>query len=265
MNAFHFPSLLIALTLVAGCIQEATDTGTSGAITAPAYTYVDGVLTISHNFNPYPGSTIGLFADGGGTEDGFKRAVATVLQSDEGDIIVNLNLFPFGADIRWGLATVDANNAPVQWLWESGVISGNLVENDPLGLTLPIKECVGDVMVEKVNFCTQITADGVMPGTCWGTYVEPTDCTDADNDGDVDPDDGTDTGDSGSGDSGSGECADADGDGFTDEACGGTDCDDAWYWNNPRAVEVNDNVDNNCNEEIDEGCEFDDAEDEVCD
>jgi hypothetical protein len=57
---------------------------------------------------------------------------------------------------------------------------------------------------------------------------------------------------------GSGECIDADDDGYSDEACGGSDCDDGDFSVNPGASEVcDDGVDNNCDGQIDEGCGYD--------
>ncbi len=51
-------------------------------------------------------------------------------------------------------------------------------------------------------------------------------------------------------------CADADRDGYTDAACGGTDCNDANPNVNPGKAEVcGDAIDNNCNGQIDEGCQ----------
>ncbi len=53
----------------------------------------------------------------------------------------------------------------------------------------------------------------------------------------------------------SGGCTDADGDGYEDEACGGTDCNDANQAVNPGASEIcGDSLDNNCDGNVDEGC-----------
>ena len=50
-------------------------------------------------------------------------------------------------------------------------------------------------------------------------------------------------------------CDDADGDGFTDEACGGPDCDDSDPTANPGMQEIQgDGVDNDCDGTIDEAC-----------
>lgn len=154
---------------------------------AAAYTYSNGDLDIDRDFNPYVGERIGFFADGAGVVDGWITAVATVPQSDEGDLTVNLGLFGTGQSVRWALATLDDNNAPVNWLWESGVIAEELVDADNLGLTLWVNECG----VQKLNFCTRLTSTGIMPGECALTYVPPEGCTDADGDGDTDPDTGT--------------------------------------------------------------------------
>jgi hypothetical protein len=49
-------------------------------------------------------------------------------------------------------------------------------------------------------------------------------------------------------------CPDADGDGFTDRACGGLDCNDWVPLMNPDAAEIcDDQLDNNCNGEVNEG------------
>lgn len=203
-------ALLGLATLTGGCISEADgnasaaqadDSGApetppedSGTDTTPpatddaAYTFDDGVLTLDRDFNPYSGLTIGFFCDGCGTEDGWSRAVATVPETDGGDLEVNLGRYGAGTDTRWSLAVVDENLVPTQWLWESGEVGEELEEHDPLGLTIPVQECVGDVMVDKLDFCTQISGDSIMAGSCWGTYVPPADCTDSDNDGDGDPD-----------------------------------------------------------------------------
>jgi len=52
---------------------------------------------------------------------------------------------------------------------------------------------------------------------------------------------------------GAAACADADGDGYEDEACGGTDCDDADAGINPGAAEAHDGVDQDCDDLVDEG------------
>jgi len=49
-----------------------------------------------------------------------------------------------------------------------------------------------------------------------------------------------------------GSCWDSDGDSYSDEACGGTDCDDSDYWVNPGAAEdCGDAVDNDCDGFVD--------------
>jgi len=48
-------------------------------------------------------------------------------------------------------------------------------------------------------------------------------------------------------------CPDADGDGYEDEACGGDDCDDTDSLIHPAATEVCNEVDDDCDDEIDEG------------
>ena len=54
------------------------------------------------------------------------------------------------------------------------------------------------------------------------------------------------------------DCPDHDGDGYTDEACGGTDCDDADPEVNPGATDGPpdhcDRIDNDCDGTMDEGC-----------
>lgn len=54
------------------------------------------------------------------------------------------------------------------------------------------------------------------------------------------------------------DCPDRDGDGFADIACGGSDCDDRNPNINPGAPEVCDEIDNNCNGELNDGlvCSF---------
>ena len=52
-------------------------------------------------------------------------------------------------------------------------------------------------------------------------------------------------------------CDDADGDLFTDEACGGADCDDTDPHTNPGMKEIpGDGIDNDCDGKIDEACFF---------
>ena len=51
-----------------------------------------------------------------------------------------------------------------------------------------------------------------------------------------------------------GSCDDADGDGFSDDTCGGTDCDDTNPNVYPGASEACDSIDNNCDGTVDEGC-----------
>lgn len=219
-----------------------------------AYSYEDGVLTIGHSFNPYKGERIGVFNDGGGVEDGWTTAVATIPATESGEVPVDLGLFGDGQSTRWALATLTDDNQPDNWLWESGVIAENLVNEDSLGLTLWVEECG----VEKLNFCTRLVDSGVIPGQCSLTYVDPASCEDADADGDTDPDA------DGAGDEDA-DCADADGDGYTDAECGGTDCDDGWRYNYPGAPETNDDVDNDCDGSVDEDCESDDGWNETCD
>ena len=55
-----------------------------------------------------------------------------------------------------------------------------------------------------------------------------------------------------------GECIDADGDSFGDGCPAGPDCNDDDRDINPGAAEVCDGVDQNCDDEIDNGCECDD-------
>lgn len=289
MNVIRTLLCLSALPFAAltGCISEAesvalpADTGTytppedSGTDTTPpatesddAYTYNSDTkeLEIDGAYNPYKGYTVGLFCDGCGTEDGFTHAVATIPPADDGSLKVNLGLFGNGADIRWSLALVNDNLEPTQWVWESGVVSDNLVEHDSLGLTMTVQECVGEQMVDKIDFCTQISSAGVMPGSCWGTYVPPADCTDSDNDGDVDPNtDGEpdETGDTGTADDCAGDCAvDDDGDGYSDNA---GDCDDGWSGTNPgHDDEWRDGQDNDCDGSTDEGCDGSEAWNGYC-
>ncbi|MCD4666447.1 hypothetical protein K8R47_01405 [archaeon] len=50
------------------------------------------------------------------------------------------------------------------------------------------------------------------------------------------------------------DCDDLDGDGYYDEVCGGTDCDDTEEFTYPGAQELCDNIDNDCDGEIDNDC-----------
>ena len=56
------------------------------------------------------------------------------------------------------------------------------------------------------------------------------------------------------------KCWDNDGDGFDDFMCGGDDCDDSDPSVSPDALEVCDDIDNNCDGDIDEFCDCWDAD-----
>ena len=121
-----------------------------------------------------------------------------------------------------------------------------------------VQACGQDIGV--CQFGTQTCINGSW-SECEGG-VMPTDeiCDGKDNDCDGETDEGMDC------------CIDKDGDGYGTGEPGSTlpncpnpepDCDDTKWYMNPGAPETCDNYDNNCSEEIDEGC--DDDDDGYCD
>ena len=132
-------------------------------------------------------------------------------------------------------------------------------------------DCDGAIDADDTDCCPDADGDGFNDAACGGADCNDNDpainpgaseqCTDAvDNDCDLaidcaDPDC----------DSDPACCPDADGDGFTDAACGGTDCNDGDPAINPLANEIcTDTVDNDCDGLFD--CDDDDCDlDPVCD
>jgi len=119
-------------------------------------------------------------------------------------------------------------------------------------------DCDGDVDADDTDCCPDNDGDGFNDAACGGADCNDNDpninpgateqCIDAvDNDCDAlidcaDPDCDNDPA----------CCPDADGDGFTDAACGGTDCNDGDPNINPLAAEIcTDTIDNDCDAAID--------------